>query len=304
MAELADALDLGSSGPSPWGFESPLSHCRCRTAGANRHRRRQGRGEQRFSGRFSVDASGTDAVPVLQALGLAKRSESRWLLDHVDCSLWAGQRVSLTGPSGSGKTLLLRSLVLLEPDVEGTLLWHGRPLEPDQVPQFRSRVIYLPQKPFLAPGSVWENLRLPLRFAAHRQRQLDRRRAEELFEHLGRSPQWLDQDSSHLSGGEAQLVALVRALLLEPEVLLLDEPTAAMDPRSARAASELVFGWQQQDPRRCYLWVTHQRSLASAVGGEQWEMLSGRLNTQRSDYPAPASSAPPSSPEQVSQGDG
>ena len=77
-----------------------------------------------------------------------------------------------------------------------------------------------------------------------------------------------------------------------------------MDPRSARAASELVFGWQQQDPRRCYLWVTHQRSLASAVGRQQWEMLSGRLNTQRKDYPAPASSAPPSSPEQVSQGDG
>ncbi len=226
------------------------------------------------------------AAAVLRGVQLAKHSSSRWLLDHVDCELRAGQRVALSGPSGAGKTLLLRSLVLLEPGVEGTVLWHGQAVQPHRVSRFRSRVLYLSQKPFLAPGSVWENLLLPRQLDVHRHWQPDRRRAEELLERFGRPPQWLEQDVTHLSGGEAQVVALVRAVLLEPEVLLLDEPTAAMDPRTTRSAVEVVRHWYQQDPQRAYLWVTHRRDLAETVGRQQWHMHSGRLSDAREVFPA------------------
>lgn len=226
--------------------------------------------------------SGTTNQPacLLHARNLSKRTAARWLLQQVDCRLEEGQRVVLRGPSGSGKTLLLRSLALLEPEVQGQVLWQGRPVRPDQVPRFRSQVMYLPQQALLVPGTVWENLLLPLRFAVHRHRQVGRQEVQALLGRFGLRESFLEQEASRLSGGEGQVVALIRAFLLQPIVLLLDEPTAAMDTATAAAAVELVRCWWEQGAgRRAYVWVTHDPHLARKVGEHFWQMSSGRLET-------------------------
>ena len=88
-----------------------------------------------------------------------------------------------------------------------------------------------------------DNLRYPFTLKAQQPRSFDRRRALDLLEALGRGAGFLDKSSRDLSGGEAQIVAFVRAVQLEPTVLLLDEPTASLDLATARALEAVLNGW-------------------------------------------------------------
>ena len=93
----------------------------------------------------------------------------------------------------------------------------------------------------------------------------DRERALELLAALGRDAGFLQQPVTALSGGEAQITALVRALLVEPQVLLLDEPTASLDPATARAAEALVARWREAGGGRACIWTSHDRDQLRRV---------------------------------------
>jgi putative ABC transport system ATP-binding protein len=215
---------------------------------------------------------------MLEARSIARRAGDRWLLRDQSLALAGGERIALSGPSGSGKTLLLRALALLDPLDGGEILFEGQPIEPAGVPAFRCRVGYLHQTPALSDGTVEANLRLPFALAAHRRRRFDRERAVELLQRLGKDETFLRRRRGELSGGEAQITALVRLLQLTPSVLLLDEPTAALDPRSAELARGLLRRWQEADTgARAYLWVTHDASLAATVAERYLRLENGRL---------------------------
>ena len=159
-----------------------------------------------------------------------------------------GDRLGVLGPSGAGKTVLLRALALLDPLDTGTVLFQRQVVGGDEVPRYRSQVIYLHQKPALQEGTVEDNLRLPFALKTHRERRFDRGLTAELLASLGRDTAFLDKSSRDLSGGEAQIVALVRAIELEPTMLLLDEPTASLDPATAQAVEAMLDRWM--DARR------------------------------------------------------
>lgn len=218
--------------------------------------------------------------PLVEARRLGRRANGGWLFRDRSLTIGAGERISLSGPSGSGKTLLLRALALLDPLAEGSLRLEGRELAPGDSPAYRSRIAYLHQQPALLDGSVEDNLRLPFSLAVHRQRRFERRRAAELLEQLGRDASLLARDRSQLSGGEAQLVALARLLQLEPTVLLLDEPTAALDPASAELARRSIARWHAAAGRRAYLWVTHDAGLAGGVADRHLRLSGGRLEEE------------------------
>lgn len=212
----------------------------------------------------------TRSLPsLLSGRALSRRDprSGRWLLRDVSFELHAGERVVLSGPSGAGKTVLLRTLVLLDETQEGEIRWRGAPVAPSGVPLFRSRVCYVQQRPGFsetAAGTVEASLRLPFTLRVRQNEAFERRRAVELLRRLGRTEQMLEQTTEELSGGERQIVALVRALLLEPEVLLLDEPAAALDPTTAAVASTLLQSWLDEDRgSRAWLWVSHQPVSAS-----------------------------------------
>lgn len=204
--------------------------------------------------------------------------DSTVLLDNVSLAISPGDRIALAGPSGSGKTLLLRALALLDPIDGGRVEWLGTTPAGDAVPRFRRQAVYLAQSPMIDEGRVAEQLERPWRFASAEGRGFDAERATRLLARAGRDAQFLTQAGDNLSGGEAQLVALVRALLLEPRLLLLDEPTAAMDEETKQSAETLLEAWIDADPGRSWLWVSHDPLQLARTCRRELRIAAGRLS--------------------------
>lgn len=199
------------------------------------------------------------ASALLQARQLGFVVDGRTLWHGLDLTLRAGERLAVAGPSGSGKTLLLRTLAGLEPVQTGELIFQDRPLSDWSMPAYRARVVYVPQRPALPEGPVEAALRVPFQFRVHRHQPFPADRARKLLAMLGRDEKFLQQRTERLSGGEAQIVAMLRSLLIGPNVLLLDEPTASLDARAVAAIETLVGSWLQQQPQRACVWTSHDR---------------------------------------------
>jgi putative ABC transport system ATP-binding protein len=121
-------------------------------------------------------------------------------------------------------------------------------------------VLYLHQRPALLEGTVQQNLQVIFKLSTHRTLPPYSHHREQILKYLtslGRSEAFLERPVHALSGGEAQIVAFLRALLCAPVVLLFDEPTASLDARTEQQIELLVQLWQQEDPARSYFWTSH-----------------------------------------------
>lgn len=174
---------------------------------------------------------------LLELSDVAVAVADRTLLEGVSFSLSTGRVAALVAPSGAGKTTLLRSVAGLHP-CRGDVRLSGRTLDEIGPPAFRRRVVYVAQKPAMLDGTVEENLARPFAYRTA-DRSFPRPEALELLEALDVGAV-LSQPARRLSVGEQQRVALVRALLVRPEVLLLDEPTSALDAANAEAVERLL----------------------------------------------------------------
>jgi putative ABC transport system ATP-binding protein len=202
-------------------------------------------------------------------------------LSGIRFELHAVDRLTIIGPSGAGKTVLLRAIAMLNPIEEGTIRLRGRAILPDAIPQYRSEVVYLHQRPALLDGSVATNLEHLYSLKVHRTKRFDRARIVGLLGGLARDEGFLDKSGRDLSGGEAQIVAILRAIQLDPAVLLLDEPTASLDIGAARAIEGLIGRWFEEDSGgRAVVWISHDPEQARRVGTRRLAMRSGRLGTE------------------------
>ena len=227
-----------------------------------------------------------DVIPLLEARGVGRRESNatRWLLRNVSMEIHAGRRIAIVGPTGSGKTLLLRALARLDAIDAGQILWRGGPVCGGAVPRFRQQAIYLHQRPALMEGSVEENLRLPFTLRSYVSREFRRDEILSLLERVQRDETFLDRSSQNLSGGEAQIVALVRAIQLEPTLLLLDEPTAALDEEMTRMIEALVAAWfDRSSCERALVWVSHDREQVARIADCVMNMKDGGLTGQNED---------------------
>ena len=202
------------------------------------------------------------AAPIMLELSeLSIGFANKPLLRRLSLSVAPGEIVALHGPSGCGKTTLLRSICGLIGAIDGEVLLRGATGEETGWPVFRRRMPLMEQQPALLDGTVQANLARPFRYRSADGSAFNRDKAAALLEKVGLPALVLDQDARELSAGQQQRVALVRALLLEPAVLLLDEPTSALDVTAAERVQRLVSSLAQNAGLAALI-VTHQRDQA------------------------------------------
>jgi len=201
------------------------------------------------------------APPLLQVRGLTMSIGERVLIDSIDCVLESGSRTVVLGPNGAGKSVFLRLLCgLMKPD-SGSIIWQGQAIGP-AVCRCLAMVF---QHPVLLRRSVAANLDFALSNSGLDATTRKQRVAKGL--QLSRLQAASTQPARLLSGGEQQRLALARALITRPEVLLLDEPTASLDPASVQAVETMIEAAHNQGIK--IIFVTHDvgqvRRLADEV---------------------------------------
>jgi cobalt/nickel transport system ATP-binding protein len=206
---------------------------------------------------------------------------SQVAIDGVSLAIEPGRRVALLGANGSGKSTLLRLLDGLYFPASGSISFHGRRLEPECFEDdrfafdFRRRVGLVFQNPdvqLFNPTVFDEVAFAPLQLRWPKEKIVQRvTEMLELMEIGGLK----DRAPHRLSGGEKKRVALASVLVLDPEVLLLDEPTAALDPRSQSQIIDLLIGWG--DGAKTVVTATHDLGLVEDIADYCFILQSGKV---------------------------
>ena len=200
------------------------------------------------------------------------RRGGRVILPGLTVELEEGM-TALVGPSGAGKSTLLRLLNrLVDPD-SGTIDYRGRDVRDYDVLELRREIALVPQLPALLPNSVAQNVSYGPGLCG---RQCDLDRALAL---AGLASTFAERPAKQLSVGEQQRVMLARALALEPAVLLLDEPTAALDQRTRDAVERTLLELHQRVSAAIIL-VTHDQGQARRLGDRVLVLDGGRIQPQ------------------------
>ena len=214
------------------------------------------------------------AESLLELSDVVVRHGDKVALQIPDLKILPGEVLGLLGPNGAGKTTLLRVMGLLQTPDAGSVKFEGIPVRSANALAIRRRIALVFQEPLLLNNSAYQNAALGLKLRGLR--------GGEIADRLG---PWLDRlgiaslaarSARTLSGGEAQRTSLARALVLEPDLLLLDEPFAALDPGSREA---LLRDFQHivNEARVTTVFVTHDRAEAFALADRVGVMADGRM---------------------------
>lgn len=197
------------------------------------------------------------------------------ILDGISAKVVEGELITIIGPSGSGKSTFLSLINRMTDPNSGTLRFKGNPYVEMDVLKLRRRVGMVFQLPTMLSGTVRDNLLIgPSLF----RETMGEAEIDDLLEQVALPKLIKDQDARSLSGGQKQRVSLARTLANRPDVLLLDEVTASLDPHTTEEIEELFQTLHQRG--KTILWVTHNLKQAKRVGQYTWVMASGKIVEQ------------------------
>lgn len=220
-------------------------------------------------------------TPLLTVRGLSRSLGARHLFDIGELAFPRATAIVLTGQNGAGKTTLLRMVAGLEPAPGATVHWTDKHADARSAPldplprELRERIAYLHQHPYLFRTSVRENIAYGLH-ARGLTRDEIARRVDEALAWAGVS-HLMDTAPERLSGGEVQRVALARAKVLEPDLMLLDEPTSSLDGQAREQVIALVRELTEEG--RTVVMICHDRELINLPGVVRWKLGDGVLDT-------------------------
>lgn len=215
---------------------------------------------------------------ILKVEHLNKFYDEQQVLHNINFSLKKGEVLTLLGPSGSGKSTLLRTLNGLEDYKNGSIYFHEKKIDPSpkEWQILRQKIGMVFQSYDLFPNlTVIENVLLAPVKVQKRDENEVKEEAIKLLKQVGLE-QYLNAYPRELSGGQKQRVAIVRALAMKPEIMLLDEITASLDPEMVRGIEEIVELLSKRDHMTMII-VTHQMNFASRIADEVLFLEDGHI---------------------------
>jgi tungstate transport system ATP-binding protein len=213
---------------------------------------------------------------MIKIANLYQRYGQRQVLKDVNLEIERGEVFALIGPTGTGKTTLLRLIDLLEPPTSGEIYFDGVDVARagQKRLKIRRQMAFVLQKPVVFNMSVHDNIACGLRWRGKSRGEI-KEKVTHLLE-IVRLSHLADKNARTLSGGEAQRVAIARAVAIEPEVLLLDEPTANLDPISTLKIEELIEDIFRQY-KTTIIMATHDLSQGHRLANRIGVMMNGEI---------------------------
>lgn len=211
---------------------------------------------------------------MIQIRNLLIQRNRRHVLEVASLDIQRGETLTVVGPNGAGKSTLLLALARLLRPAQGEIVYAGKVLKQWDELDYRRRISFVFQSPLLMDMTVEQNVALGLKFRGTPK--------DETHERVGKWMKQLGVDSlakrraGQLSGGEAQRVSLARAFVLDPELLLLDEPFAALDPPTHAKLLDDLSALLQENHRMA-VFVTHNLSEAARLGHRMAVVVDGVL---------------------------
>ena len=215
-------------------------------------------------------------MALIETVDLCQRFGEREILKDINLRVDRGEVFALIGPTGSGKTTLLRLIGLLDKPTSGRVFFNGTDITESGSKrlEIRRKIAFVLQKPVVFNMSVYDNIACGLKW---RQAGKDviREKVSGILEMVSLSTD-KNRNARTLSGGEVQRVAIARAIAIEPEVLLLDEPTANLDPISAAKIEELIANITRQYDTTIIM-ATHDMSQGQRLASTAGVLLNGEI---------------------------
>ncbi|MDO4813530.1 MAG: ATP-binding cassette domain-containing protein [Gemella sp.] len=207
---------------------------------------------------------------IFELKNIGYKANEKEILKDINISIKEGDRVTLVGPSGSGKSSILKLLSGLQSPTSGDLLYGSKNIETLEMSDYRKEVSYFFQQAVLFGDSVRDNLEFPFII---RDLAFDETKAKEALKKVNLPVDYLDHKVKDLSGGEKQRVALIRNMMFEPKVLLLDEITAGLDADTKHLVHDLIDAYHKSG--KTIVEVTHDqeeidkaRTVINIEGGQ------------------------------------
>jgi tungstate transport system ATP-binding protein len=215
-------------------------------------------------------------MPIIETVDLCQKYGGREILKNINLKVEPGEVLALIGPTGAGKTTLLRLIDFLEMPSSGKIYFAGQDASQSQKVRFqmRRRMAFVIQKPIVFNTSIYDNIAYGLKWRGVKKSSL-RQKVSRMLEMIDLSA-YQNRNARTLSGGEAQRVAIARAIVTEPEVLLLDEPTANLDPLSAAKVEGLITSIIHQYGTTIIM-ATHDMSQGQRLANRIGVLINGEI---------------------------
>ncbi len=215
-------------------------------------------------------------MSLIETRDIGQRRDGTDILKNINIRVERGEVFALIGPTGAGKTTLLRIIDLLDTPTSGKIFFDGADVTGSEKARLgaRRRMAFVLQKPVVFNTSVYDNIACGLRWRGVEGQQI-RKKVDVILERVGLT-EYKKRNARTLSGGEAQRVAIARAIAVGPEVLLLDEPTANLDPISSKKIEELISDVIKRDAITVIM-ATHDMSQGQRLADRIGVLINGGI---------------------------
>jgi molybdopterin-binding protein len=213
---------------------------------------------------------------ILETVNLFQTLNEREILKNINLTVDKGEVLAIIGPTGAGKTTLLRLLNTLELPSSGKIIIDGTDTSESAGSrlELRRKMAFVLQKPVVFNMSVYDNIAVGLKWRKTEKNEI-KRKTSEMLEAIG-LPDYVNRNARTLSGGETQRVAIARAVISEPQILLLDEPSANLDPVSSAKTEEFILSIIKRY-KTTTIMATHDMAQGQRMADRVAVMLNGEI---------------------------